>query len=70
MKKVKIVKQDFYYECGDGCCSEERITWYVDGEVVHGSSCEDSGWLAVLKHLGIEASLIGRNNEGEDIWEL
>lgn len=70
MKRVKIVKQDYHYECGDRCCSDYQFTWYVDGEIVYSSYCEDSGWLAVLKHLGIEASLVVRNNDGEDVLEL
>ena len=68
--KNKIVVKEYYYECGDRCCSEIEREWYVNGEYVHRSPCEDSGWLAVLKHLGIEAELIGQDQEGEDIWSL
>jgi hypothetical protein len=68
--KNEIVVKEYYYECGDRCCSEIGREWYVNGEYVHRSPCEDSGWLAVLKHLGIDAELIGQDQEGEDIWSL
>lgn len=68
--KHKIVQKDYSYECGDGCCSEWGKEWYVDGEFVHRSPCEDNGWLAVLAHLGIEVELIGQNENGEDTWSL
>ena len=68
--KHKIVQKDYYHECGDGCCVEYGHEWYVNGQLVHKSSCEDSGWLAILNHLGIDAELIGQNEKGEDIWKL
>ena len=68
--KHKIIQKDYYHECGDGCCLDYGHEWYVDGELVHGSPCADSGWLAVLRHLGIEAELIGQNEDGEDTWSL
>ena len=57
-------------ECGDGCCTEFGSEWYVDGEFVHRSPCEDNGWMVVLAHLGIEVELTGQNEEGEDTWSL
>ena len=68
--KYKIAIKAYSYECGDGCCSEYGHEYYVNGEFVHRSACEDSGWLAVLKHLGIDAELTGQNEIGEDTWSL
>jgi hypothetical protein len=68
--KHKIVKKDYYYDCGDGCCTEMGTEWYVDGEFVHRSSCEDNGWLAVLQQLGIEVELTGQDDQGEETWTL
>ena len=70
MRKVKIVKQDYIWECGEKCCSEQGYEWTVDGEYIHRSPCEDNGWLAVLNHLGIEAALEGRGIDGEEIYSL
>jgi hypothetical protein len=69
-KKHKIGIKEYTYKCGDGCCDEQGKEWYVDGEFVHGSPCEDSGWLAVLKHLGIDTELVGLNEKNEEIWSL
>lgn len=68
--KRKIVKKDYIYECGDGCCTELGFEWYVDGEFVYRGSCEDNGLLAILEHLGIEAELVGQSDEGEETWSL
>lgn len=68
--KHKIVRKEYYDECGDGCCTEYGAEWFVDGESIHRSPCEDNGWLAVLNHLGIQAELIGQNESGEDTWSL
>ena len=68
--KHKIVKKDYYYDCGDGCCTEIGTEWYVDGEFVHRSPCEDNGWLSVLQQLGIEVELTGQDDQGEETWTL
>lgn len=68
--KHKIVKKDYYYDCGDGCCTEMGTEWYVNGEFVHRSPCDDSGWLAVLKQLGLEIELTGQDDQGEETWSL
>lgn len=68
--KHKIAKRQYTYACGDGCCDEEGSEWYVNGEFVHRSPCEDNGWLAVLEHLGLEVEVVGENEEGEEIWSL
>ena len=68
--KHKITKKDYICECGDGCCTEFGSEWYVNGEFVHRSPCEDSGWMAVLTHLGIEVELTSQNEEGEETWSL
>jgi hypothetical protein len=66
----KIQVKNYEYECGEGCCSEWGKEWYVDGEFVHRSPCEDNGWMAVLKKLGIDAKLVGLDEQGEEAWEL
>jgi hypothetical protein len=68
--KHKIIKRYYTYSCGDGCCDEYGQEWYVNGELVHRSPCEDNGWMAVLEHLGIEVDIVGQNEQGEDTWSL
>jgi len=68
--KHKIGIKEYTYECGDGCCYEQGKEWYVNGEFVHGSSCEESGWLAVLKKLGVDAALVGLDENNEETWSL
>ena len=70
MKKIKITKLSYDWECGDGCCTEYGYKWYVDGVEVHRSPCEDSGWLSILKHLGIDAELVGLDENNEETWKL
>lgn len=67
----KITKQWYEEECGDDCCCyESGYEWTVNGEFVHKSPCEDSGWLAVLKHLKIDVELVGHDENGEEVWQL
>ena len=62
--KHKIAKKYYYeYQCEDRCCDESGYEWYVDGEFVHRSPCEDNGWLEVLRKLGIEVQLVGMNED-------
>lgn len=68
--KHKISRRDYSYQCAEGCCDEAGLEWYVNEEFVHRSPCEESGWLAVFAHLGIQVELVHQNNEGEDIWCL
>lgn len=68
--KHKISKREYYYQCGGGCCDESGYEWYVNGEFVHASPCEDNGWLAVLEKLGIDVQIVGLDKDGEKIWEL
>jgi hypothetical protein len=68
--KHKISKKYYDCQCGDSCCDECGFEWYLDGEFVHRSPCEDNGWLAVLQKLGIDATLVGLDEDGEEIWEL
>jgi len=68
--KHKIVVQDYYQECGDGCCVEYGHLWFVNGNHIHSSPCRDSGWLAVLNFLEIEAELTAQNENGEEVWSL
>lgn len=68
--KHKIAIKPYEHECGDGCCQEFGHEYYVDGEFVYRGTCEDSGWLAVLKYLGNDVGLVGLDEDGEEIWEL
>ena len=68
--KHKIAKKYYEYQCGDRCCDESGYEWYVNGEMVHRSPCEDNGWVEVLRKLGIDAQLVGMDEDGEEIWEL
>ena len=67
-KKVTITRKSYDYECGDGCCSEYGQTWYVDGEEVHSSPCEHSALIAILDHLGFDATIhfCGEDDELDD----
>jgi hypothetical protein len=69
-EKHKITKQDYYYECGDHCCSWNATRWYLNGKEVYDGSCEDSAFLELLKALGIEASMVGLDENNEELWEL
>lgn len=68
--KHKITVREYDHECSDGCCSEYGYEMSVDGELVHRGPCADSGWMAVLSKLGIDAELIGLDKDGEKIWSL
>jgi hypothetical protein len=65
MKKINLKIQQYSWECGDGCCSEEGNEWYVNDEFVHRSPCYDNGILAVLEHLGFDAEMDFYDSEGE-----
>lgn len=65
-KHYKIVKKDYSYECGEKCCYTSGSEWYVNEVFVHRSTCEDSGWLEVLKHLGIKVDLTWQDENGVD----
>jgi hypothetical protein len=68
--KHKIAYKFYSYECGDGCCTETGYDWYVDGEFIIRSPSEDAGWMAVIRKLGIDATLVGLDENDEEIWEL
>jgi hypothetical protein len=68
--KHKIAIKPYSWECGDGCCSENGMEWFIDGKNVHESPSYDAGWIAVLNHFGIEAELVGLDENGEEIWSM
>jgi len=68
--KHKIGIKSYSYECGDGCCSEFGNEYYVNGEFVHRSPCDDNGWLAVLSAIGIQAEIVNLNNDDEEICSI
>ena len=65
--KHKIGIKPYSYECGDGCCTEFGNEYYVDGEFVHRSPCDDNGWIAVLTTLGIQAEIVNLDEDGEEV---
>jgi hypothetical protein len=68
--KHKIGIKSYSYECGDGCCSEYGNEYYVDGEFVHRSPCDDNGWLAVLSALGIKAEIVNLSEDDEEVCSI
>lgn len=70
MKKIAITIKPYSYECGDGCCSEYGEIISVNGEEVASGPCEHNRLISLLQHLGYDASLIGLNEDGEEVWSL
>jgi hypothetical protein len=68
--KHKIAIKPYSWECGDGCCSEFGNEYYVNGEFVHRSPCDDDGWLEVLTALGINAEIVGLTEDDEESWSI
>lgn len=70
MVSVKLSIRPYSYECGDGCCSEYGEKWSVDGKEVASGPCEHNRMQQLLHHLGFNASIVGENEDGEEVWEL
>jgi adenylate cyclase class IV len=68
--KIKVSKRPYYYECGDGCCSEAGETWFVNGEEICSGMCDDNRLQQLLKHLGYEAKIVNENEDGEELCSL
>lgn len=68
--KHKITIKHYSYECGEGCCTEYGYDYYVDGKFVIRTPSEDAGWMAVIRELGIDATLVGLDENDEEVWEL
>lgn len=67
----KITQKPYYYECGDGCCTEWGTTWAVDGKEVYTGPDDDHGMLAVLTELGISAEIAHLGEEdGEEVCSV
>lgn len=66
----KIAVKEYEWECEDGCCTELGREWYLNGELIHRGSCGDTGWVEVLKKLGLDVELVGIDNLNEEIWTL
>lgn len=67
---IKLSKRPYYYECGDGCCTEWGETWYVNGVEVCSGPCDDNRLQQLLDHLGYDASIVNENEDGEEVCEL
>ena len=67
--KAEIKKQDYYYECGDGCCSWHATIYEVNGEIVYDGTDNEYALLAILKHLNIDAKITCINENDEEVWE-
>ena len=65
----KITRQDYYYDCSDGCCTEYGGIWKLNDVEVYRGPMEDIGWLEVLKALNIKAMLINIADNGEPVSE-
>lgn len=69
--KHKITKQQYLYECGDGCCSEWGTSWSLNGEEVYHGPQDDEGFLNVLAKLGIQAEVTDLDSDtGEEICSI
>lgn len=70
IKPITLTIQPYSYECGERCCYECGETWSVDGvEVAHGP-CEHNRMKQLLSHLGFDAEIVGKNEDGEEVWGL
>ena len=67
---IKLSKRPYYYECGDGCCTEWGETWYVDGVDVCSGPCENNRLQQLLCHLGFDARIVNENEDGEEVCEF
>jgi hypothetical protein len=38
--------------------------------MVASGPCEHNRLIDLLKHLGFSATIVGQNEDGEDVWEL
>lgn len=59
-KKVKIEIRDWYYECGDGCCSDTGSELHLDGVAVGNQYTGDDAEAAleaVLSALGYNVEI-------------
>lgn len=70
MKNITITIKPYHYECGDGCCTEWGETILVDGVEAASGPCEHNRLIDLLEHLGFSVTIIGQNEDGEDVWEL
>lgn len=70
MSKHKITKQEYFYECGDKCCSEQGTDWTLDGVPIYNGPDDDQALLFILAALGVEAEIVGLDESGEEIWSL
>lgn len=72
-EKIKVVFEDWYYECGDGCCSDYGTRVYVNGEPLRSKEVDDSNYIglesinvvpALLEKLGydVEVEYTGTDN--------
>ena len=57
--KHKITKREYYYECGDRCCSWHGETWTLDGEEIFDGpdASTENILIRVLDKLGIEVEI-------------
>lgn len=70
IKQIKLSMRPYSYECGDGCCSEDGETWFVDGEEVASGPCDANRLQQLLKHLGYDARIVNENEDGEEVCKI
>lgn len=69
-RKIKVSKKYYDYTCGDGCCSENGYTWYLDDKEIISSPCEDSNLLKLLQELDFDAEIVYLDENGEETCGL
>lgn len=66
MKKAKIITE--YWECGDGCCLNDRTILKIDGQLLKNNSgiMTFSNAEEAMKYLAL---LLGTELEIKEVWD-
>ena len=70
LKRITLSIQPYSHECGDGCCSEYGETWFVNEVEAASGPCEHNRMQQLLHHLGFDAEIVGKNEDGKEAWGL
>lgn len=63
---MKIETKDYFWECGDGCCTQYGTHLYIDGRLLEDREFSSSGdaYLYILQEvLGYEVDFIYEDEE-------
>jgi hypothetical protein len=66
--KPVLERKAYSYECEETGFICDGLEWSINWNVIHSSSSNDAGWIAVLKHFGINLELIELNENGDQTW--